>query len=35
MRAVDELALAQEPTARERTQAALRRIATGWDAADR
>jgi len=35
MRAVDELALAQEPTARERTQAALRRIATGWETADR
>jgi len=33
MRAVDELALAQEPAARRRTQAALRRIAAGWDAA--
>ena len=35
MRVVEEVARVQEPDARRRTEAALERIAAGWDAADR
>ncbi len=35
MRVVEEVARVQEPDARRRTEAALTRIATGWETADR